>query len=323
MDDEFGDGSVTGGSSIFPFLSVLFCTLGALILILIAGSLNATVADATQEQKFAKISEEHGRMAKSDHELSSLEALQKRAEDDQVRFQRERKETIAQIQGEQTSLDQLRREQDKEKQKVLKQQGELNTRRVSMREWKKKFPVIQALFNLQADIDKLKKDRESVKMKEEELKDLAAMEKQLEAENKKLRDEGAAVKVSFRVKGIGAGHAPVYHDLTDKGLFVHRKSPMDTGGAPATQADRVVTEKAASLDKVARDLARGPGDEFALLLVRPGQQKQLRAAERSLMRRRVPFILEPADQAWKLTIKDGNEAEAGAGDPILPEAPPE
>ena len=70
-------------------------------------------------------------------------------------------------------------------------------------------------------------------------------------------------------------------------------------------------------------MARGPGDEFALLLVRPGQQKQLRAAERSLMRRRVPFILEPADQAWKLTIKDGNEAEAGAGDPILPEAPPE
>ena len=81
MDDEFGDGAGTAGSSIFPFLSVLFCTLGALILILIAGSLNATVVDATQEKKFAKISEEHGRMAKSNTQLSSLEALQKRAEE--------------------------------------------------------------------------------------------------------------------------------------------------------------------------------------------------------------------------------------------------
>ena len=325
MDDEFGDASVAGGSSIFPFLSVLFCTLGALILILIAGSLNATVADATQEQKFAKVSEEHGRIAKADKNLTrSLTDLQ-RVGKEQEELRRKREETAVQTQGERASLSDLRRKRDAEKDKVAKKQGAVNYRKKTAQEWEdfwtNNLPEIEALNILRTEIDKLKEERQRVDDIKKGMEALEKKKEELETRYKNMLAGGAAVDVSFRVEGVGAGHVPVYLDLTDEGPFVHRKRPAGTGEAPTTQPDRV----AASFNEVALELARGPGDEFVLLLVRPDQQEQLRAAERSLMRRRVPFVLEPADQAWKLIIKDGNgkEAEVGAGDPTPPETPPE
>ena len=306
-------------------MSVLFCTLGALILILIAGSLNATVADATQEKKFAKISEEHGRMAKADENLTrSLTDLQ-RVGKEQEELQRKREKTVVQIQGERASLADLRGKQEAARDKVAKKNGELKNRRDTVQVWEdfrdNNLPEIEAFNTLQTEIDKLKKERKLVEDMGKEVEELTKLQDKLEAEYQKLIAAGEAVDVSFRVEGIGAGHVPVYLDLTAKGSFVHRKRPVKTGEPTASQPARYVAEKVASFSEVALDLARGPGDEFVLLLVRPDQQEQLRAAQRSLMRRRVPFVLEPADLAWKLQLND--KAEAGAGDQTPPAAPPE
>ena len=79
----------SSGGSIFPFLSVLCCVIGTMVLILIAGSLNAAgFIDSEMKDFMAEANESLKELRSEEEDLSKIESGTEAAKADSGRLKR-------------------------------------------------------------------------------------------------------------------------------------------------------------------------------------------------------------------------------------------
>lgn len=290
MDDLFEEKPLQG--SIFPFLSVLCCVIGTMVIILIASSLNAAgfidVAgivnaigatseslDKLREKKndLSKLSDETEQIARENGDLESLASLQKA----NLNLQNQKKEVIGRTANVEKQIAQIRAIPGKKK--LVDAQRTAEGERVTV----------------QADRDGAEKEAASAE----------ARRAGLSRRRRELENAVNMPKTGIAVTGEGVEGEPFLIELAPEMVKVHSEGlSVDKGTEVGAAGAR---GEAGLLNKLAMELAR-PGNQasrrrFAVLLVRPGAIELHDEAERRMRRWRVPFTREPVEADWKLALE--------------------
>ncbi len=280
---ESDDSSAQG--SIFPFLSVLCCVIGTMVLILIAGSLNA--AGYIGSEMKAYIEEANyslSQLGTEEEDLSKIESGTEVAKADAGRLKRltdlndRRAKIESGIADAQARLEQIMRE----------------TAVIRAAPAKKRVMVQQE----RAGEDR-KQAADDLKVAQSEVDGLMAERKGLATDRDTMEKAVTAPKTGVRVDGVDGPYTLI--DLDVDKLTLHSDLPSFKKGDEFTRTEAVGKGKA--LERLAIELAR-PGNKLhPVLLVRPNAIELHDEAERVFRRWRVDFTREPVDEPWEIAVQ--------------------
>jgi hypothetical protein len=281
----------SGAGSMFPFLSVMFCTIGVLALLLVAGSLEAAGEAGNIEARLARARTADGDLARD--ERTAGKALS------EITSRREIARTAS---SELTRLAELR-----EKNAALHAQSNellagVNEAQAKVNEANAipdKVVLVRQLASIEAMLASV---NQLVRMLTAEVEKLQAEALSLDQRLQKVRDTAAAGRVSVSVEGDLARRRPALIELNRGGVVVH------TAGLGLV-ARKLVTGAALDgdaglLSKFARRIARPDDRRYAIVLVRPGSAAIYNRLSKLLVSHRARFIAEPVDAGVPITFKE-------------------
>ncbi len=286
MDDLFAESDDSSSQgSIFPFLSVLCCVIGTMVLILVAGSLNAAGIIAPEMAK---------RMEEAQDDLSALESER----NDLSKIESGTKAAKA-------DLGRLKRLTDLNE-KRAKIETDITDAQARLTKIKKKTEVIEAapakkqVFDRQERAGKEREQAASARdVVQGEVNDLTGERDRLSANRDRMTKTVAAPKTGVLVDGVDGPYALI--DLDFDKLTVRSDLPSFKKGTEFPRAEAL--GKGGVLERIAMELAR-PGNKLhPVLLVRPGAIELHDEAERAFRRWRVDFTREPVDGPWEIAVK--------------------
>ena len=304
FEDELSGGEQAGG--IFPFLSILICTMGVMVVILIGGSLKMTMTD---EGEVARVNERHvtvaarlqaieDDLANLGSEIESRATEANRAEMLASNLQAEAKELLAQT----DVLNEKSAAAEREIEAIRPEAATLMAKAVVATEALGKIEALRRRRDATTELaaattrqDASKKDLAAV---ESTLEELTAETEALRKRRDDLAGKTAHPDARFSFVGEGADVAPVVADLRKDSLRIVR-SPL---GSIHAGTEVPAAEAGAFLDKLAQDLAAlsqpGDGPGHALILVRPGAVSLDREARKAFARWRAHMNHEPMEENW-------------------------
>jgi hypothetical protein len=294
--------------STFPFLAVLLCAMGALILVLMAmdrkarqaaearGKDEAAAAEAEYNRQVARRLREHEGKKRAQRQAweKKRDALRTRVRAEEEALDRELHrvqahllEVARKLRAEQADLEQLRGVADKEKRRLAGQEQAVATaRRESAQSSAKLTATDRARARLASELVDLEKS----------LKELAEARR---------RDASTWSVVPYRGKR-GESRRPVYVECTAKGIIFHPdEQPLPPHGDLRGALRKRLARQQQRLE------AMGVTDRraYVMLLVRPdgmGRYYEIQAAARELG---VDFGYEFVDADWVLRFpEDDSEA---------------
>ena len=286
---EFEDQSQQAGGGIFPFLSVLCCVIGTMILILIAGSLNAAgFINVTELQETI--------MAKrSSHEESLAELGRK--ERDLVQLREERDVVAKQT----VDLDNLAALRNK-KLNVEAQREETMGRTANIKTETARIMAIPRNKELMDEQSAAESKRilalAEKATSEEDVAAAKARRAELDAERRKLESKVNALKAKVSITGEGIEGEAFLIELAPDLVKVHSEGLPIAKGTEENEAG--AKGDGGLLERLAMELARPGTKRAAVLLIRPGAIELYNEAERRLRRRRVPLAREPVEAGWEI-----------------------
>lgn len=289
----FEDALDSGGStqsSMFPFLSVLFCMIGALVVIMVMGSMRTTLKNtnvlakidaAEQEQiDLAAILKQAGEAAKDLARVSTARDTISSAEKQTARGNFEVKKVSARLSG------------------LRKKGREARSRSDKVVLVKARHKAQLARSDLSGSNAAIAKQITEVKKKVEELNATSA---DLTAQRDDLKLKAESPEVRFRLVEKDSGRTPVYLELVGDSLVVRSEGTPKEPGAKIPVAEAVAA--GGYLEKLAAKFARPGASRYAMLLVRPGTADSFHATTVRLRTLRVPFAYEPVEKGWDLKFE--------------------
>jgi len=291
MFDEDIDSQSTP-ATMFPFLSVLFCTIGALVVIMIIGSmltrfrgegvdvelkdLRSLVGNFRQLDNYvAKMEQAVGEITKAEKEWSSLTT-------DTASFTSDRED-------EETGLADLKaRGSDAEK---FVKKASLAMLRHS------KLAASETTFS------KWQATQKEVAKREKEKEDLSKDIRKAKEEISRLQGEADRPVVHFSFEEDPQGRRPVLLELKAEGVLVRSEGAPRDKGVMVAEAEK--SAKSDFLDRLAASLTRPGADRYAILFVRPGAADLFFETTDKLRRKRAPYSAEPVEANWELVIDTG------------------
>ncbi len=290
FDDDLDSQSTP--ATMFPFLSVLFCTIGALVVIMVIGSMLATVKGEGVEVKLEDARARNAKLADLQNYVTMMER------------------SISEISEANSASSTL--------------SDEANTMTSSLEEENAGLASLEArggdaaIYVEKADLARVRHTKLSAhettltkwKASKEEV-DSARTEKsdltrQIDAAKKEidtLKAEAERPVVRFRFGEDPEGRKPVLLELKGDGVLVR------SGGAPRPEGVTVpkaeASAKAGFLDELAASLTRPGAGRYAVLFVRPEAVNLFFDATERLRKRRAPYASEPVESNWRLVFDAG------------------
>jgi hypothetical protein len=277
-------------SSIFPFLSVLFCSIGAMTLIMGVGSAMSSMKDPERAVAIAK---EETEQTELDAEKAKQEAAHKELKDEE--------EVLKQGITRTGAIASLRKSAEAAKRTAATKLAKVSALRRDLaqaRETPERIATLGRRRQADAALAKAQEARdeastaatETGREREKLLSDLEAVEAEVSS---------SETRVS--VAGEETGKKPVFVELQRDHLIVH------TAGASIPAGTRIegpeATGDGGAMEKLARALALPDAEGYAIFLVRPGAVGLFEEARLRFRRWRAPFGREPVDAEWRLVFE--------------------
>ncbi len=292
MFDDAYDSGDSPRSSIFPFLSILFCMMGALLTIMVLGSIKTTMEDVSIPVKIAKavsrrkgLAELTGLAGAGVASLATAGAMESELDDARVEIARANDA----MGRESTGLAELRAKGAEVR--VRSDKAELFRTGRAAGEAKKKLGAERVAAAER--VDRTSKRRAA-------LSDDAA---KLIKRRDEFRARAGTPEARFRLGEASAGREPLYIELLEDRFVVHAADAGRSG--PLAEA----TGEDGFFEEAAKELARPGSARYAVLLVRPGATAAFRAARESCRKWRAPFGCEPVDDDWRLVFEPAGTSE--------------
>jgi len=298
LDEGVLGGDDAGAGGIFPFLSVLICTIGVMVFILVTGFLKQSMTEGAIAQlvrdKHASVLGQH-RKVKATHvalserrkNIRNAVSLTRKAKAEASKFMMDTRKLSTEIQEKSGNIQAVRGSLEE----LEKQEAELKQRRLKFDSLRQ----MRAKGKLQSD---LSPEHKKVTGEAQELKqraaDLEAEAKTLTEEHDSLNKELDQPEVEFKFEGMGKDASPVVIDIhSDKVLVLY--SPVDGIETPPAGGPAVARE---FFESLASRLATKATKHYALLLIRPNAAAQYYEARRAFLKWRAPFRHEPFEEKW-------------------------
>jgi len=276
----------------FPFLSVLFCTIGALVVIMVIGSMRTAVKDVSVDVRLEDVTVQAAKLAGLQAYVTAME------------------QSISEISEAKTESAKLSDEasvksNDLEEEKVgladleAKGREDLNfVEKADLALVKRKreaaYETTQTVWRASRDAVQKARDEET------------ALNRQIEAtksEIDSLKEKAAQPIAHFRFEDDSEGRKPVLLELKADGVFVH------SDGAPRPEGTTIPKDEARArngfVDELAASLTRPGAKRYAALFVRPGAVDLYFATTERLRKKRAPYSAEPVEANWKLMFDTG------------------
>ena len=281
----------SGAGSMFPFLSVMFCTIGVLALLLVAGSLEAAGESGETDTRLARARTLDGDLARE--ERAANEALSRE----------ETRTTVARA-----TSDELQRLADlRAKNAASRARQQALMARVS--EARSKVAEANAIpektelaAQLAAVEGTLASARELVRMLTAEVDKLTAEGASLGDQLRAVQEAGDRGRVVITARGELADRRPALIELDRDAAVVH-----SLGLGFATRArvtGSALAGDAGLLSAFARRVARPDDRRYAVVLVRPGSAKLYGRLAEQLVAHRAVFVAEPVDAGVGITFEE-------------------
>ncbi len=280
-------------SSIFPFLSILFCTIGSLLIIMVIGAAKTTMKDETINAQIAKARQKE----------QSLEELTEYGSGEKV--------LLVNTSQVESDLSTLRQNTDEIRAELAKEStGFANLRRKSAEASSRKEKVELVFDKRRAALsDKdLTNENEitanNIGEKTRQIKALKSSFSSLTAGRDDLKSKIDSPEVRFLQLDKDSGLTPVYLELAEDFLKVLSEGTSKPSGT------KVPTAKALGdggyIEELAAELARPGGSRYVMLLVRPGAVGLFHAAKDKFQKWRAPCAYEPVDKNWQFVFEGPN-----------------
>ncbi|MHC4249506.1 MAG: hypothetical protein ACYS9X_10310 [Planctomycetota bacterium] len=279
-------------ATMFPFLSVLFCTIGALVIIMVIGSMRTTVRGegvdvelANMRMRAKNLAELDGCVAMVEKRISDIKAAENMAtslSDAEISLTTDLEEEsvgLADIVAKGSEAKHYIEKADL----ALIRHTRLAAHETTLTTWRANKGEVDGARSEKAELD--------------------TQIQAARSEIKKLKQDADQPVVRFRFGESPDGRKPVLLELKADGVRVL------SDGAPRPQ-DAVVPKDEASgragfFDELAAALTRPGADRYAVLFVRPGAVDLFFSATEKLRRRRAPYAAEPVEGNWKLDFGSG------------------
>jgi len=292
MFDEDIDAESTP-ATMFPFLSVLFCTIGALVVIMVIGSMLATVKGEDYEVDLADVMSRNAHLANLQESVANVERSISEitsAREDYIALSDEASSMTDELEEENVDLAGLEAKNSDNMQFVEKadlaliRKARHATRETTLKKWTAS----------KTEVDRARTER-------------SKLSKQIETARSKidvLKAKAAQPIPRYRFARDPEGREPVLIELKADGVVVH------SDGAPLPKYTKVPKNEALAksgfLDKLAASLTRPGAKRYAVLFVRPKAVDLFFVAADRLRRRRAPHTAEPVEGNWRLEFEIGD-----------------
>jgi septal ring factor EnvC (AmiA/AmiB activator) len=314
MDDA--DGLVAGSapSNVFPFLSMLFCALGAMLLLWVAASL--FVSDESPSKYTVQMDAAQSARVQARQELTreqaDFTALAREVNAMEQQLDQGSGPFAAKIQAGRSTLEQLNASVSDTEDRL----GQLSVRKS---QYENSLDALQRLRNKDdtraqtvARIASLKKsiaELQQCQAARDQILALESTRQRLSEQWEQMMAEGAHEPVTLRVGPVEDQRLLVTIDVNDDGIVFH-----ETALQPASEeaaegvGERVVIDTGtdisdAELEKRVVSLARKRNTGYVLVLVRPGHLSTFARVVTALRKWRVPFMYEPAEPGRPIEVE--------------------
>jgi hypothetical protein len=290
FDDDLD--SQSAPATMFPFLSVLFCTIGALVIIMVIGSKLTTVKGEGVDTKLKDMRARAMELAKlSDYVSNMKNAMSsiREAEAKSASFNNDAKSANEDYEEEKVGLADLEAKGTDDKTYVEKaglamlRHSTRATHATTETRWRAS----------KTEVDNAQREKTDLDLK------ITTARKEIGT----LKKDADNPVVTFRFDGDSEGRKPVFLELTIDSVLVH------SDGAPLPK-DAIIMKDDASgragfFEKLAASLTRPGANRYAVLLVQPEAVDLFFAATEKLRRRRAPYAAEPIEKDWTLVFDSG------------------
>jgi hypothetical protein len=278
---EFGS---AGG--LFPFLSVMFCTIGVLSLILVAGSMRAAGKTGDTDDRMARVQGEAEELARreaeSSQELSMLQDRQKIARTGALEL---------------AKLGSLLKRTADAALKTEALAARMDPARAAVKEARAIPEKIEVLTEQRSLRIAITGDTAARGELEETLAELENRRAELTRGIADATTAARSAAIDIDLEGDMLDARPAFIDLAPDALTCH------TEGLPAAKGTRIAAGAArgddGTLARIAKAVAKPGSGTFAVFLVRPGATGLYREAEEQMRRYRGRFAAEPVDAEWR------------------------
>jgi hypothetical protein len=286
----------------FPFLAVLLCAMGALIIVLLIMDRKAKQVARQRAMQSAQT-----QLAQREQTLAEREAEQARQQAEALAaWQRERDTQKARIDAEQAQLEAQRREALRRKAEVERQ---LASERQKLQQMRDQLAAEQAaLAEAQKQLAQADEAKERTRKQLQEAEtarslastNLHALERALGRAQSLSKDTGKTFSLVPYGGKRGANSRPVYAECDRNGVVFH------------PEGKRIATAELAALraEAVRRLEARGE-DSYLMLLVRPDGIEAYYRIRKALDDLEVTFGYELVDADWKFDTSGEPKAPTG------------
>ncbi|MHC5055223.1 MAG: THO complex subunit 7 family protein [Planctomycetota bacterium] len=290
FDDDLDSQSTP--ATMFPFLSVLFCTIGALAIIMVIGSLRTTVKDEgvdvrldSVRMRAKELAKLQGYVVAMEESISDISA----ANSASISLSDEADAWTSNLEEERVGLADLVAKGSEDEIYVEKadlariRHTKLAAHETTLTTWRANKAEVDGARSEKAELDT----------------QIGAAKSEIE----KLKQEADRPVVRFSFGESPDGRKPVLLELKADGVLVR------SDGAPRPEGALVPKDEASAragfLEKLAASLTRPGADRYAVLFVRPGAVDLFFAATERLRKRRAPYAAEPVEGNWKLDFGSG------------------
>jgi len=281
-------------SSMFPFLSVLFCMIGALVVIMVMGSMRTTLKNTGVLAKTETA-------AQRDIDLTSIIAQADTAKKHLARVSRERTEISA-------ARERIARGSAKTKE-MSARLSDLRPKALRARTRTAKVGLVRKRGKAQIARRDLVVGKQAtagqVAEAQARVKGLETTSADLTAKRDDLRRRAESPEARFRTVDGDSGRTPVYLEIHSGAngdtLMVHSPGTSVEPGTKIPVAQALA--RGGYLVKLGKQLARPRSGRYVMLLVRPGTTESFHAATDRLTKLRAPFAHEPVGKGWSLKFE--------------------
>jgi hypothetical protein len=278
----------SGGGSIFPFLSVMFCTIGVLALVLVAGSMKAAGRAGDTDKELARVQTQVEGLAREEETAAGqLTDLTHKTE-----VARRGMREVATLR----SLTARIGQQEKEEGVLMGRVAQARTRRDEAQALPTKITLARRMGAARTQVAQRTGTRDALR------RDIAALKKtegDLTASIDEARRDAKSGVIRVTPGAALEGRTGVLVDLDVNAIVVHADV------SEVRQGERIPLARARGaqgvLGRVATAIGAPGSGRFAVLLVRPGALAAFREAAAQMTRCRAPFLAEPLEAGISVT----------------------
>jgi len=292
MFEEEGDSGSTP-ATMFPFLSVLFCTIGALVVIMVIGSMLVTVRGEGFDVRLENVRTQAQKLA----ELQGYIAAMKTA----VSEKRAATETASMLSDEAKNLTSDYEKEDADLAGLVAKGDEDRkfVEKADLALARRKRKVAQ-----ETTITEWRASKNAVEEARTEKSELSKQIETATSEIDKLKAKAKQPVAHYRFAKDSDGREPVMIELKADGIVVRSDGAPVKKGVTVTKSE--ASAKSGFLDELAASLTRPGADRYVVLFVRPDATDLFFAATDRLRKKRAPHTAEPVEDDWRLEFEAGD-----------------